>query len=143
MTMPSIIRRHKTDIGYIPMTLRGEAHRSHCEACGRKYGEFTVSKRGKRILLSEALDHIFPRRFLLNFKLSPNMIVNLVSVCKNSCHPQKIKAENALFMGDSLTYVQTLRRLNWPKPLIKKAAEFYGFNEIVSLLERDGTMTTT
>jgi hypothetical protein len=91
-------------------------------------------------ICKQALDHIFPRRWLLNFKLEPNLAVNLLSVCRASCHPQKIKAENALFEGNAIAYVQELRRLNWPRQCIRKAAEFYNLKEVVDLLDRDGRL---
>jgi hypothetical protein len=140
MRVANLTKRSRIDNGYIPQTLRDQAQRSHCEACGRKYGDFIQTPRGKRVILRQCLDHLFARRFLLNFKLSPNVTVNLVSICTNSCHPQKLKAENSLFRGDSITYVQELRRLNWPKELIRKAAEFYGLREVVSLLDREGRL---
>lgn len=139
MRRVDLTKRSRRDVGYIPRTLRDEAHRTRCEACGREYGEFVRTKR-RVVRLKEVLDHLLPRRWLLNFKLSPNVVPNLISIC-NSCHPQKITAENALFEGDAMTYVLELRRLHWPSEVIRKAALFYGLKEIVSLLDREGSLT--
>lgn len=140
--MPKVDKtvRSRTNKGYIPRTLRDQARRDRCEACGRRYGVWTETTQYSRVVLRQAIDHVFPRRWLENFKLSPNVAVNLVSICSNSCHPRKIKAENALFSGDALTYVTELRRLNWPKEVVRKAAEYYRLMEIVSLLDREGKM---
>ena len=137
--MTNLTKRSRIDNGYIPQTLRDEAKRNRCEACGRAYGEWVYTTRGRVIRLKQVIDHIFPRRWLLNFRETPNISVNLVSIC-NSCHPQKIKAENALFEGNALTYVRELRRLLWPSRIIRRAAEFYRLQEVCSLLDREGKM---
>jgi hypothetical protein len=141
MPKADLTKRSRTDNGYIPRSLREQAHRLKCEACGVMYGVWVRTPRGRVTLSKEAIDHLFPRRWLLNFNLAPNVAVNLLSVCRNSCHPQKIKAENALFEGNALKYVSELRRLHWPAPMLRAAAQFYGLGEIVSLLDREGKLT--
>jgi hypothetical protein len=136
----NLTKRSRTDNGYIPRTLRDQARRTQCEACGREYGDFITTPRGRITRLRQVCEHLYPRRWLLNFRLCPNVAVNLVSIC-HVCHPQKIKAENALFEGDAMTFVIELRRLNWPKSVLRKAAEFYELKEIVALLDLDGRLT--
>jgi hypothetical protein len=137
--MTDLTVRSSKDSGYIPKTLRDQAHRLRCEACGESYGTFLRTPRGRVVRAKEICDHLFPRRWLLNFNLSPNVSVNLLSVCQ-VCHPRKLKAENALFEGNAVKYVSELRRLNWPAELIEKAAEFYGLAEVIALLHREGKL---
>jgi hypothetical protein len=139
-TVVNLNKRSRINNGYIPRCLRDQAHRTHCEACHREYGTWVTTRRGRHVKLRQAIDHVFPRRWLLNFNLYANLIGNLVSVCANDCHPQKIRAENALFEGNAIGYVTELRRLNWPTETIRKAAEFYGLREVVSLLDREGRL---
>ncbi len=133
-----LTKRSRVNRGYIPMALRSLARRARCEACNAIYGTWVQTSTGRWTVALQALDHIFPRRWLLNFGLDPNLTLNLISVCRATCHPQKIKAENALFEGDALKYVQELRRLHWPANRIRPAAEAYRLREVMALLDREG-----
>ena len=114
--MPKVDLTIRSNInkGYIPQTLRDQACRIRCEACDEPYGTFVRTPRGRVVKARQIIDHLFPRRWLLNFNATPNVSVNLLSVCQ-VCHPRKLRAENYLFEGNALSYVQELRRLNWPK----------------------------
>jgi hypothetical protein len=86
-------------------------------------------------LPKEAIDHIFPRRYLWRWKLYPHSAVNLLSVC-GSCHGLKKTAENCLWRSDILGYVRQLVILNWPAQRIIAAARHYHFQQVIDLLAR-------
>jgi len=83
----------------------------------------------------ESLDHIFPRRWLIQFGFNPHVIVNLISVC-GRCHAMKKRAENYLFRADALTYVSQLAVHRWPMERVEVAAQYYGLVEIVEAIHR-------
>ena len=52
--------------------------------------------------------------------------------------PEDHEQKTHIFEGNALSYVQELRGLNWPKEMIRKAAEFYEIKEVVAALDLDG-----
>jgi 5-methylcytosine-specific restriction endonuclease McrA len=129
------LERSEIDNPYISQKLRHAAKQDFCLACGREYGAITYEY-GKAYIGTEILDHIFPRRFLLQLGLEPNVQCNLASVCAR-CHGRKLKAEELLYRTDVLGFVRELRKLNWPLGMVREAAEQYGIREVVKLLRED------
>jgi 5-methylcytosine-specific restriction endonuclease McrA len=129
------LERSKLDKPYIPKALRRLAHEEFCLACGQRYGE-VLYENGKMFLHIEVFDHLFPRRFLLQLELEPNVLFNLASVCQR-CHGAKLKAEERLYYSDVLGFIRELRRLNWPLRAVKRAARQFGLKEVVKLLKED------
>ncbi|HXP82619.1 MAG TPA: hypothetical protein VN976_22155 [Verrucomicrobiae bacterium] len=125
--------RAELDRPYISKALRRKAHQEFCLACGIHYGD-VLYEHGKAFFIGEVFDHLFPRRFLLHFALEPNVLFNLASVCQR-CHGRKLKAEELLYYSDVLGFVRELHRLNWPLGMVKRAAQEYGFKEVVKQLK--------
>ncbi len=127
--------RRVRDTRNIPANLRQQAHRDTCAVCKKAYRVILYDRQyGKAYKLRENLDHIFGRFWLKSHKFEPQVLVNLISIC-GRCHGAKKRAESRLEVGDAIGYVQELKRLNWPMTKLRAAAQFYGLNEVVRLLE--------
>jgi hypothetical protein len=118
----------------IPAGVRRNASRKRCEACRALYGKI-AKIRGHYRYATENLDHIFPRRFLIQFGLKPHLTVNLISVC-GPCHGVKKRSENRLFMGDAIGYVIEVIKAGWPARRVYRAACYYAFKEVAVLINR-------
>ena len=99
-----------------------------------------IKQRSKYRIPKEALDHIFARRYLIQFGLNPHTRINLVSVC-TSCHGGKRTAEDRLFYGDALNFVKFVVTHHWPLQKVIRAARYYGLKEIASLIQRGAYST--
>ncbi len=96
--------------------------------CGRKYHKPTWDC-GDLYVPKEALDHLFPRRFLYDRGLEPHNILNIASVC-NRCHGLKLVIETRLFAGDTHSFMRGLIAMDYCLDRVKEAAEFYGLDEV-------------
>ncbi len=112
------------------------AQRKHCEIpkCGIPY---VVEVNGIKCQNAvQHIHHIFSRRFLDKWvpDMSPHAGVNLLSCC-GECHGYwTSKIENFLFRGDTLRFVEWVKKSDWPIDRIKAAAQFYGLKELVKFL---------
>ena len=78
---------------------------------------------GAIIYLREAIDHIFPRRWIDEEYpgTDAHQPENLVSIC-NICHGKKKIAEDALYRGDVYQFIRILKGMSYPmKPLFAMA----------------------
>jgi 5-methylcytosine-specific restriction endonuclease McrA len=108
-----------------PKKVRLAAARMFCSVCGVRYGHI----KDDLSEVKQAIDHIFPRRFLAKRGLNPHVKENLLSVC-GGCHGRKLAIETSIFAGDVFSFLEGLNRLGYPMDRVYRAAEFYGFREV-------------
>ena len=114
----------------LPKAAKQAAHRTVCPCCGRYYGYLTKVE-SKLIHTKEAIDHIFPRRWMVeNFPhLNPHMEENLVSIC-NLCHGGKKVAEDSLYRGDVFEFFKLLIAIKYPVSRMLKMARLLKLKEV-------------
>jgi HNH endonuclease len=113
------------------------SNQSHCEVCGIEFKVMVYTD----VLLyaAQQLDHIFPRRWLANLKLNPHDRLNIIALCQ-SCHGVKKKAEERLFQGDVLGYLQALKTAGWPLSYVWRAARQYELKEVLSFFRSESEL---
>jgi hypothetical protein len=127
--------KREGDYTEIPKMLRFRCNRLLCTICKVKYGAILVAKDGKALIKAvQALDHIWPVRFLLPRGLAPHREINIVSICA-TCHGSKLKHETRIFAGDVYGYLEGLRSINYPLERIREAAHHYRFREVEKFLK--------
>src|SRR5690348_11426283 len=122
MTRPSRIERDGEYVA-MPAWLAEQASRPRCEVCNRLYGSIDAER---FIHVKQAIDHIFPVRFLLRLHLDPHVLLNTLSLC-NSCHARKLLHETRIFSGDVLGFIEGLKVIGYPMKRVEEAAARYGF----------------
>jgi ribosomal protein S14 len=114
----------------MPKAAKQVAHRRVCPCCGRYYG-YLAKVESRMILVTEAIHHIFGRRFL--YEHCPRFYVhdsrNLVSIC-NLCHGAIKVIEDSLYRGDVFGFLNGLRALHFPMDRVFQMAKILGFKEV-------------
>ena len=116
----------------MPSDAAMKASQTNCCICRVRYG--TIVRRDDRFTRAiQAIDHVFPRRFLQARDLYPHAGQNLLSICAVD-HGRKLTIETLIFTGDTLGWLTGLNVIGYPLDAVYTAAKFYGFNEVLALL---------
>jgi len=115
----------------IPLGVRIAVSRNECQACGEKYGvvKMFYNKRLPVVGVEvQQLDHMIPRRWLVEQNIDPHQVGNLLSVCAH-CHGKKKALEDRLWQGDVYSYLTGLKSINYPVHRVIGFALANGFPE--------------
>lgn len=112
----------------IPAYIRKQVSASKCAICGRQYGRVFTLEQNKIRCPKQAIEHLIPRRWLNEHGIYEHHLMNMLSVC-NYCHAPKAKLEDRLYQGDVLSYLQGLKRLNYPIEKVIRFAVSVGLRE--------------
>lgn len=112
----------------IPVYIRKRSKRDKCQVCGWEYN--TMRGYGRQVfsMVTEALDHLIPRRWLEARGINPHQTNNLLSVC-GSCHGKKKVLEDKLFHADVIGWLSGLRQIGYPVEQIINFAISVGLEE--------------
>jgi hypothetical protein len=120
----------------IPNSVRRQVSRPRCAICGRQYNRvFALTDncgRQKIRYPRQILDHLIPRRFLNQHGIFEHHVLNMLSVCQYD-HAPKAKLEDRLYQGDVLSYLQGLKKLNYPVEKVVKFALSVGLKEFAGV----------
>ena len=116
----------------IPKFIRRQVNRMNCGVCGRVYGRIFQNSEGKLVNPKQHIEHLIPRRWLHEHGIYEHHPTNMLSVC-NYCHAPKAKLEDRLYQGDVLSYLQGLKRLNYPVEKVIRFAVSVGLKEFGGL----------
>ena len=117
----------------IPRFIRKQVTRSACQVCGHGYGKIYMKDATSKICLpKQHIEHLIPRRWLHEHGVYEHHPTNLLSVC-NLCHAPKAKLEDRLYQGDVLSYLQGLKKLNYPVEKVVHFALSVGLKEFGGL----------
>ncbi len=108
-----------------------------CQICGAEYGKIMTLYQFDRSVRAwvprEHIDHILPTRWVTAQSLGdPNASENLLSVC-HRCNLAKKGAEDRLFVGDVIGFVQKLQSRGWGYEL-KRAAKHFGLADMALMV---------
>jgi hypothetical protein len=128
----------------IPQVIRLLSKQAECEVCGVEYGYFHDATGngffgGGVWRPAQSLHHIFGRRFLNRFKLSPHDRLNIISVCQK-CHGKAKKAEERLIAGDIFGFLHAYRDMGFPMSYVWRAAKQYGLGEVLSFFRTESEL---
>ena len=114
----------------MPSAAKAAAHRRVCPCCDRYYG-YLVKVESRMIYVREAIDHIFPRRWILEYfpSVDPHQERNLVSIC-SLCHGGKKVAEDMLYQGNVFGFLTALRCAHYPMNRVFEMAKILSIKEI-------------
>lgn len=112
----------------IPHFIRKQVSRGACQVCGHRYGQVYTLEANKIRYPKQHIEHLIPRRWLAEHGIYEHHIFNLLSVC-NFCHAPKAKLEDRLYQGDVLSYLQGLKKLNYPVEKVIHFAVSVGLKE--------------
>lgn len=116
----------------IPGYIRRQVTRTQCYICGHFYGQVYTMEPNKIRYPKQHIEHLIPRRWLHEHGIYEHHILNLLSVC-NFCHAPKAKLEDRLYQGDVLSYLQGLKKLNYPVQKVIHFALSVGLKEFGGL----------
>jgi hypothetical protein len=116
----------------IPNYVRRQVNRTACEVCHREYGRAYTVEQGKIRYPKQILEHLIPRRWLHEHGIYSHHPLGMISACQY-CHAPKAKLEDRLYQGDVLSYLQGLKKLNYPVSKVIHFALSVGLKEFGGL----------
>jgi hypothetical protein len=116
------------DFTRIPDYVRRQVVKTNCQICYQPYNRVYTIERNVIRLPKQHIEHLIPRRWLNEHGIFEHHVLNLLSVC-NYCHGGKLKYEDRLYQGDVLSFLQGLKKMNYPVKRVVRFAESLGLRE--------------
>ena len=116
----------------IPAYIRRQVKKRNCQVCWQPYNRVYSNEKNVIRHPKEHCEHLLPRRWLNEHGIYEHHVQNLLSVC-NYCHSAKLKAEDRLYQGDVLSFLQILSRLGYPVGKVVRFAASVGLKEFLGV----------